>query len=155
MFLWCVRCSQFLELYSFNGIWMNDEYWALVKSYCWGNTKVHKRKLFHCHFIYHKSHIGWPGIECVPVWWESGNYDHLCSDMDEYARWKRTAICALPLCCVQSWHFSFCVLHLFLLHFLLKKGCINSPDILDSLTLESLASVPKFPVDFQWAYLLL
>jgi len=49
-------------LYNVGGRWMNG-YGALVKWYWQGKTEVMGEKLSQWHFVKHKSHVEWPGIE--------------------------------------------------------------------------------------------
>ena len=49
-------------LYSVGGSWMNG-YGALVEWYWQGKTEVLGDKLSQWHFVHHKSHKDWPGIE--------------------------------------------------------------------------------------------
>ena len=47
---------------------------ALVESYRKGKTEVLLEKnSSQSQFVYHASHMGWPGIELKPQWWESGD----------------------------------------------------------------------------------
>jgi hypothetical protein len=39
-----------------------------------GKPKYSGKNLSQCHFIHHKSHMDWPGIEPRPPRWEAGNY---------------------------------------------------------------------------------
>jgi hypothetical protein len=42
--------------------------WELV-----GETEVLGENLIQRHFVHHKSHMNWPGLEHVPSRWETGD----------------------------------------------------------------------------------
>jgi hypothetical protein len=47
--------------------------WMSLKDW-WNDTDRAKPKcLKRYHFIYHKSHVNWPQIEPMPLWWQNGN----------------------------------------------------------------------------------
>jgi hypothetical protein len=76
------------------GEWMGMERW-------WNDTdrgklKCWKKNLSYCHFIHHKSHMDWPGVEVGPPPWEA---DYWPPETWRYAKW--------PLC--WKWlNFNFC-----------------------------------------------
>jgi hypothetical protein len=54
-------CDEDDEVFHFNG--------ALVE---W-NSKYSDKNLSQCHFVHHKSHMDWTGIESGPPRWEAGD----------------------------------------------------------------------------------
>lgn len=43
--------------------------WKLARE-----TKILRESWSACHFVQHKSHMNWPGIEPGLLWWGAGNY---------------------------------------------------------------------------------
>jgi hypothetical protein len=39
-----------------------------------GETEALGENLTQYHFVYHKSHMAWPGLEPGPLQWEAGDY---------------------------------------------------------------------------------
>jgi hypothetical protein len=39
-----------------------------------GETEVLGENLPQCHFVHHKSHMTWPGLESEPQRWKAGDY---------------------------------------------------------------------------------
>jgi hypothetical protein len=50
---------------------MNVE--QLIDGILVGETEVFRENLPQCHFVNHKSHMSWPGIEPGPSRWETGD----------------------------------------------------------------------------------
>jgi hypothetical protein len=51
--------------------WMSMERWWTDTET--GNPKYSERNLSQRHYVHHKSHMDWPGIEQMPPRWEAGD----------------------------------------------------------------------------------
>jgi hypothetical protein len=52
---------------------IDDECGGSVEWELTGETEVLGENLSQCHFVHHKSHMTWPGLEPGPPRWEAGD----------------------------------------------------------------------------------
>jgi hypothetical protein len=66
------KLYQLLRLYSVGDKCIKCGRGALLERYWLGKSKIPEKNLSHYHYVYHKPHMEWPGIELLPPRYEAG-----------------------------------------------------------------------------------
>jgi hypothetical protein len=68
---WGVPCNPVMKMICFLFFRVMEHRWNEIYR---GKPKYSGKTLSQCHFVHHKSHMDWPGIEPGPPRWEAGDW---------------------------------------------------------------------------------
>jgi hypothetical protein len=66
------KLHQLLRLYNVGDKWVKFGRGALLEWYWLGKSQIPEKDLSQYHYVYHKPHVEWPGIELLPPRYEAG-----------------------------------------------------------------------------------